>query len=88
MSVRNASGEELTSMMIKIGRLSFIILMYILVAFVFFGKQFVQLWVGAELGEQGSYETWLIALMIMVAYTLPLVQGFGNSILEAKQTVV
>lgn len=84
MSVRNASGEELTSMMIKIGRLSFIILMYILVAFVFFGKQFVQLWVGAELGEQGSYETWLIALMIMVAYTLPLVQGFGNSILEAK----
>lgn len=84
MSVGNASGEELTSMMIKIGRLSFIVLMYILIAFTFFGKQFVFLWVGGELGEQGSFESWVIALMIMVAYTLPLVQGFGNSILEAK----
>ena len=84
MSVGNATGEELTSMMIKIGRISFIILMYILIAFTFFGRQFVYLWVGGELGEQGSYESWLIALMIMVAYTLPLIQGFGNSILEAK----
>lgn len=84
MSVGNASGEELTSMMIKIGRLSFIILMYVLIAFIFIGEEFVYLWVGKELGEQGSHESWLIALMIMVAYTLPLVQGFGNSILEAK----
>jgi len=84
MTVGNASGEELTSMMIKIGRISFIILMYILGAFAFFGNQFVYLWVGAEFGVEGSYETWLIALLIMLAYTLPLIQGFGNSILEAK----
>ncbi len=84
MSVDNASGEELTSMMIKIGRLSFIVLMFVLTSFMLFGKQFVTLWVGGELGEAGSYQSWLIALMIMFAYTLPLVQGFGNSILEAK----
>lgn len=84
MSVDNASGEELTDMMIKIGRLSFIVLMFVLTAFFLFGRQFVFLWVGAELGENGSFQSWLIALMIMVAYTLPLVQGFGNSILEAK----
>ncbi|MEP3836589.1 MAG: oligosaccharide flippase family protein, partial [Algibacter sp.] len=84
MSVDDASGEELTDMMIKIGRLSFIVLMFILTAFVLYGQQFVFLWVGGELGESGSFQSWLIALMIMVAYTLPLVQGFGNSILEAK----
>tara|TARA_R110002050_G_scaffold296426_1_gene456412 strand:- start:62386 stop:63909 length:1524 start_codon:yes stop_codon:yes gene_type:complete len=84
MTVGNASGEELTSMMIKIGRISFVILMYILGAFSLFGKQFVYLWVGKELGIDGSHETWLIAFLIMIAYTLPLVQGFGNSILEAK----
>ncbi|MCF6294469.1 MAG: oligosaccharide flippase family protein [Flavobacteriaceae bacterium] len=84
MSVENASGEELTDMMIKIGRLSFIILMFVLSAFILFGRQFVFLWVGGELGEDGSFQSWVIALMIMVAYTLPLVQGFGNSILEAK----
>lgn len=84
MTVGNASGEELTDMMIKIGRVSFIILMYILGAFALFGNQFVYLWVGKEFGVDGSYETWLIALLIMLAYTLPLIQGFGNSILEAK----
>ncbi len=84
MSVGNASGEQLTDMMIKIGRLSFIVLMYILIAFTLYGYQFVHLWVGYELGEDGSFQSWAIALMIMVAYTLPLVQNFGNSILEAK----
>ncbi len=84
MSVDDASGEELTNMMIKIGRLSFIVLMFILTSFLLFGRQFVNLWVGSELGEEGSFQSWIIALMIMVAYTLPLVQGFGNSILEAK----
>ncbi|MDO6759421.1 oligosaccharide flippase family protein [Tamlana sp. 2_MG-2023] len=84
MTVDNASGEELTSMMIKIARISFIVLMYIFGAFALFGYQFVELWVGNELGPEGSHEVWLIALLIMVAYTLPLIQGFGTSILEAK----
>lgn len=84
MTVAKATGEELTDMMIKIGRLSFIVLMFIFGAFLFFGHQFVLLWVGKTLGPQGSYEAWLIAILIMAAYTLPLVQGFGNSILEAK----
>ncbi|NER15585.1 lipopolysaccharide biosynthesis protein [Spongiivirga citrea] len=84
MAVDKASGEELTDMMIKIGRISFIVLMYVLGAFLFYGEQFVFLWVGGELGVEGSYQAWLIAMMIMLAYTLPLVQGFGNSILEAK----
>lgn len=79
MSVRNASGEELTDMMIKIGRLSLIVLLFILSAFFLFGKQFVFLWVG-----EAYYDAWIIALLIMIAYTVPLVQAFGNSILEAK----
>ncbi len=79
MAVGNATGEQLTDMMIKVGRLSFIVLVYILIAFALYGKQFVFLWVG-----ESFYDSWVIALIIMLAYTLPLVQGFGNSILEAK----
>lgn len=91
MSVNNASGEELTSMMIKLGRLSFIILMYVFGAFMLYGEQFINLWVGGgESGNSGRYtlsecrEIYYIALAIMVGYTLPLLQAFGNSILEAK----
>ncbi|MCK8520591.1 oligosaccharide flippase family protein [Aquimarina sp. D1M17] len=90
MSVGNATGEELTNMMIRLGRLSFMILMYVLGAFVLYGEQFINLWVGGVAENDGKYtssecrEIYIIALMIMVAYTLPLLQAFGNSILEAK----
>ncbi|WP_299896306.1 oligosaccharide flippase family protein [uncultured Aquimarina sp.] len=91
MSVNNASGEELTNMMIKLGRLSFIILMYIFGAFLLYGEQFINLWVGGgESPANGRYtaeecrEIYMIALIIMIGYTLPLLQAFGNSILEAK----
>ncbi|GAA4114433.1 oligosaccharide flippase family protein [Aquimarina addita] len=79
MTVGNSSNEELTDMMIRVGRMSSIVLFYILGAFILFGKQFVFLWVGSSF-----YDSWVIAVMIMAAYTIPLVQGFGNSILEAK----
>jgi O-antigen/teichoic acid export membrane protein len=79
MAVNNASGKELTDMMIKIGRLSFILLLYIFGAFALFGEQFVFLWVGKT-----YYQSWIIAIIIMIAYTVPLVQSFGNSLLEAK----
>lgn len=84
MSVANASGEELTNMMIRIGRLSLMVLMVILIAFILYGYQFVFLWVGSDLGADGSYQAWIIALLIMIAYTLPLIQNFGHSILQAK----
>lgn len=79
MTVLEASGSELTSMMIRIGRFSLITLLMILGGFFLYGQQFIALWVGK------TYETsWLIALIIMFSYTLPLVQSFANSILEAK----
>ncbi len=79
MTVANASGEELTSMMIRIGRISFLVLLLILGGYYLFGMQFVLLWVGKTYRE-----SWAISLLIMVAYTLPLVQAFANSILEAR----
>uniref|UniRef100_UPI004047BDB5 lipopolysaccharide biosynthesis protein n=1 Tax=Mariniflexile sp. TaxID=1979402 RepID=UPI004047BDB5 len=80
MTIANVSSEELTNMMIKIGRISFIVLIYILGAFILFGKQFVALWVG-----NGYYDAYIIAVMIMISYTIPLTQGFANAILEARK---
>lgn len=81
MTALEASGEELTLMMVRIGRFSLITLLMILGGFLLYGQQFILLWVGK------TYQnSWLIALIIMVSYTLPLVQSFANSILEAKNT--
>lgn len=79
MIVDKASGFELTTMMIRIGRFSFLTLLLILGGFLLFGKQFVQLWVGNQ-----YINSWYIALIIMICYTVPLLQAFANSILEAR----
>ena len=74
-----SSAEELTSMMIKIGRVSLLVLFYILGSFILYGREFIYLWVG-----DGYYDSWFVALLIMAGYTTPLVQSFANSILEAR----
>ncbi len=79
MTVLNATHEELTTMMIKIGRFSFMILLLIFGGFLLFGKQFILLWVGNTYND-----SWAIAIIVMVGYTIPQVQSFANSILEAK----
>ena len=79
MTVLEASGAELTDMMIRIGRFSLLILLLILGGFILFGQQFIALWIGENYAK-----SWWVALIIMIAYTLPLTQAFANSILEAK----
>lgn len=64
----------------KIGRLNGFVSFLILSGFILFGKDFIKLWIGI------SYiKAWEIALLIMIAMTLPLLQAFGSSILEAKK---
>ncbi|WP_298366195.1 oligosaccharide flippase family protein [uncultured Lutibacter sp.] len=79
MTVEKATGIELTLVMVKIGRISLMVLLMILGGFILFGKQFILLWVGVN-----YIEAWFVALTIMIAYTIPLLQAFANLILEAK----
>ncbi|MFI3297914.1 MAG: oligosaccharide flippase family protein [bacterium] len=75
------AGEENSQRVFeKLGRYNFAILMVVLLGFLFFGQDFIALWLHDEVYK----DAWLIALMIMVAYTIPLVQAFANSILEIK----
>ncbi|RZJ34864.1 MAG: polysaccharide biosynthesis protein [Flavobacterium sp.] len=79
MTYLNATGEELTQMMVRIGRISLLVLLMILGGFFLYGRQFVHLWLPSTYRN-----SWLIALIVMIGYTIPLVQAFANSILEAK----
>jgi O-antigen/teichoic acid export membrane protein len=79
MITNNNNSSELTDTMIVVGRLCAFILLLIFGGFLLFGNDFINLWVG------DSYkDSWAIALIIMIGYTTPLIQIFGNSILEAK----
>lgn len=72
--------QELTDYMVKIGRISAIVLMLILVNFVIIGQDFIELWVGVE-----YQQAWFVALLIMLVYTVPLLQAIANQVLDAKK---
>lgn len=78
MIEHNSSRKELTDMLVKIGRILTIILLFIWSAFILFGKHFIHLWVGDTYAD-----AYLITVIIMTAYILPLVQNFANSVIEA-----
>lgn len=80
MTVKKATQRELTNMMVKIARFSLSSLIIIFIGFAILGKEFIYLWVG------DTYEkSYLIAIIIMIGYTLPLIQTFANSLLEANK---
>lgn len=82
MVVNDNSPIELTNMMIKIGRICNSISFLILSSFFLFGQDFIKLWVGEQYNQ-----SWLVALLVMIATTIPLSQSFGKSIIEAKNKV-
>lgn len=79
MVVEKASGEELTDLLIKTGRIQFLILGFVLGGFILFGKDFILLWAGP-----GYDISWIIALIMMIPLSIVLTQTIGISILQAK----
>jgi O-antigen/teichoic acid export membrane protein len=78
MFVNKVSQNELTNLMIKVGRIQWFVISNMLFGFIFFGQQFIKLWIG-----DGYYDSWIIAVMIMLVLTIPSIQNVGNSLLEA-----
>lgn len=77
---QNNNDKELTDYMIQVGHMCAIVMMLVMVNFISIGKDFIELWVGEEFNQ-----AWIIALIIMLIYTIPLIQGIANQVLEAKK---
>lgn len=76
----NASDEEFTDIFIKTGRIQYIVMALIMSGFVLFGKEFINImWVGPEYAE-----SYIIACILMLPSTIPLIQNVGLNILQAK----
>jgi len=79
MVANNATDEEFTNVMIKYGRLQYIIMAFIFGGFFLIGKPFIQIWAGPNYSQ--AYN---IVLLIMIPLIIPLIQNIGISILQAK----
>ena len=66
-------------MFVRTGRLQYIVMAFILSAFIVFGKAFIRLWAG-----EGYEDTYYICLMFFIPLTIPLIQNLGITILQAR----
>lgn len=73
-----ATKMELTNLMIKIGRVQYIIISYVLIIFFLTGKEFIYLWVG-----DAYLSAYLMILILMIGLLIELVQNAGIAILQA-----
>ncbi|RNF39619.1 lipopolysaccharide biosynthesis protein [Planococcus salinus] len=76
---KGATGDDLTNLMIKVGRVQFLILGLVLSSFVILGESFVQLWAGP------SYtEVYWVTLIIFIPLTIPMFQTLAGVIIQVK----
>lgn len=75
----NENHGELTKIFNKIGRIQFIILALICSGFIFFGQQFLKIWVG-----NGFEDAYTITLVLMIPAIIPFIQTIGIDIQRAK----
>jgi len=76
---KGATGEILTDLMIRVGRIQLILLGLVLSGFILLGRPFVLLWAGAEYSQ-----VFWITLMIFIMLTIPMIQTIGGVILQVK----
>ena len=78
-SKKNQSSEEISELMIRIGRLQFYIVSFILSGYVVFGQRFVKFWAG-----EGYDAAYYVALLTMVPLAVPLIQSIAYSTMVAQ----
>ena len=78
MVAKDATSDELTNEMIKIGRIQYYIIFLMASGLVILGKKFINIWVGSTYAE-----AYYIALILIIPVCFPLIQNLGLSIIQA-----
>lgn len=79
MVARDDNRKEISNLFIRTGRIQYIVMSLILTGFIVFGRDFINLWAGAE------YESaYLITLLFFFSLSIPMIQNLGITILQAR----
>ena len=80
MEEQNASDEEFSHVFIQTGRIQYIVMALIMSGFLLYGQEFINIvWVGPEYSQ-----SYIIACILMLPLTIPLIQNVGLNIIQAK----
>lgn len=79
MVTKEVSDKEISDLFIRVGRIQYIVISFALSGFLVLGQEFINLWVG-----EAYNSSFLIAITLTIPMTVPLIQGIGGVILQAK----
>ena len=71
--------NEFTNLLIKVGRFQYIILLFVTIGFIFFGRSFINWWAGPE-----YYNSYYVAIFLILPLTIILPHNLGVEIRRAK----
>lgn len=75
----NESMKKLSLLFIQVGRWQFYLLALVATGFIIFGRQFIEIWAG-----KGFEDAYWITLLIIIPFTVDLIQNIGLSIMQAQ----
>ena len=78
MVAKGESIDRLSELFIQIGRWQYYLLALVASGFILFGKQFISIWAGP-----GFEDAYYITILIILPFTIDLIQNIGLSILQA-----
>lgn len=78
ISTKENSSSQLSDLFIRVGRLQYIIMAFILSGFTVFGHQFIIAWAGSEYSD-----SYYMTLLFFISLLIPLIQNMGINILQA-----
>lgn len=79
MVTYGGNEKEISDLFIRTGRIQYIVMSFILSAFVVFGRPFIRLWAG-----EGYEEAYYVSLLFFFSLLIPLIQNLGITILQAR----
>lgn len=74
------SMDDISELFIRIGRLQFLVVSFILSGYIVFGKVFLLFWAG-----KGYSQAYYVGLMTMIPLSIPLIQSIAYSTIVAKK---
>lgn len=79
MVVNGNNKKEISDLFIRTGRIQNLIMFMVLMGFIVFGQQFINLWAGTEYSS-----AYYMTVLFFVALYIPLIQNLGITILQAR----
>lgn len=73
-------NQKVSNLFVRVGRMTFMIIMLILSGFIVFGKEFLSIWVG-----EGYTEAYYVAVVVMIPFSVDIAQNLALAILQVKK---